>query len=114
MNLMYKGAVMEIATNQNIVSMAIAYKKKHAVYVASHIEDFEGAVWTTFTKLIREKYPVRCEDMIFNTMMSSIFFFDTEEKALDFYKVFENNIIYASGLYAVLYDPFGNVLTENT
>lgn len=106
---------MKTLTQGAIVSSAIAWNNKWSVYIANHIDDFENSYeWQYLTEVINNKYPNNANDILFDAISAAVYCFDNEVEAVEFYKIFESGPLYASGIYAVLYDNVGMPQTENT
>ena len=93
-------------------SLAVAQKGKPAVYLNNELNyDYDDPhIWETITDNLREKMG---DDFLY-IIHGGLFFFDTMKEAEEFFNVFNQNVVYASPIYAALYDQYGNGLTENT
>lgn len=98
-------------------SLAVAQKGKPAVYINNGL-DFEGShcfIWQTVMESLKSKMD---KDEFYNSIPDLIhgglFFFDTMGEAREFFNIFNQNVVYASPIYAQLYDSTGMGLTENT
>ena len=94
-----------------IVTLAVKQKGKPAVYIDNHLtyDEDETCLW----RLVCEKFEDNV-DMLSNLIHGGLFFFEDENEALEFFNFFNTGALYASGIYAELYDESGNCLTENT
>lgn len=94
----------------DIVSSAVKNSNNHAVYISNSL-DFSGSgasVWEYVCEKITN-LNIRSD-----LLHGGLFLFDTEVEAADFYKIFESGPVYASGIYALLIDNTGEMITENT
>lgn len=95
----------------SIVSRAIQYTGLPAVSVTNNLDVTQGydmSIWRHFCEQVPEP------DTRSEVLHGGVFFFDSDEEAREFFDLFNHRPVYASGLYAVLYDSSGSVLTENT
>lgn len=98
-------------------SLAVAQKGKPAVYIHNGLlfDDMDKHIWESVMESLKPKMD---KDEFCNSLSDLIhgglFFFDTTEEAEEFFNVFNQNVVYASPIYAQLYDSTGMVLTENT
>lgn len=98
-------------------SLAVAQKGKSAVYIHNGLlfDDIDSHIWEYVMESLKSKID---EDEFLNSLSSLIhgglFFFDTMEEAQEFFNIFNQNVVYASPIYAQLYDSNGMGLTENT
>lgn len=100
------------ASWNSIVSLAVQQKGKHAVYIANHLEyetEKELAVWDVVCKKFEND-----QNLLSDLINGGIFFFEIEQKAKEFFEFFNRGILYASGIYAQLFDETGMCITENT
>ena len=102
MNYIDQGAIM---------SRVIQYTGLPAVSVTntldvSHASDW--SIWRNFCEQVPDL------DTRSKVLHGGVFFFDSDEEAQEFFELFNKYPVYASGLYAVLYDSSGSVITENT
>lgn len=101
----------------SINSLAVAQKGKPAVYINNGLSyhDTDSYIWEYVMEFLKSKID---EDEYLNSLSDLIngglFFFDTMEEAQEFFNVFNQNVVYASAIYAQLYDATGMGLTENT
>ena len=94
-----------------IVSRAVQYTGLPAVSVDNNLDMSLGhhmSIWLHFCERVPDL------DTRSEVLHGGVFFFDSDEEALEFFDLFNHRPVYASGLYAVLYDSSGSVLTENT
>ena len=99
-------------------SLAVAQKGKPAVYINNEL-DYNSANSMEIWNFVREYLkPKMDEDKFYNSLSDLIhgglFFFDTMKEAEEFFILFNQEPVYASPLYAVLYDASGKILTENS
>ena len=95
----------------HIVSRAIQYTGLPAVSVDNHLDMSLGhhmSIWLHFCAQVPD-LDTRAE-----VLHGGLFFFDSDEEAREFFLLFNQRPVYASGLSAVLYDSSGSVITENT
>lgn len=93
-----------------IVSSAVKNSNNYAVYVSNSL-DFSSTganVWEYICEKITD-LNIRSD-----LLHGGLFLFDDAEEATDFYRIFESGPVYASGMYALLIDNNGSILTENT
>lgn len=91
-------------------SLAVAQKGKPAVYINNGLtfDDNDSYIGESVMESLKPKIH---KDEYLN---GGLFFFDTMEEAQEFFNVFNQNVVYASPIYAQLYDATGMGLTENT
>lgn len=96
----------------NINSLAVAKKGKPAVYIANSLNylDEDRETWQFVIDKLSHKMGVDFHSLIHGGM----YFFDDGAEAVEFFNAFNEKPVYASPVYACLYDEFGNCLTENT
>lgn len=102
----------EYVSWSSLNSMAVAYKGKPAVYVANNLNyetELEIAVWDIVCKKFDDN-----QNLVSDLIHGGLFFFEDGNDALEFFNFFNSGALYASGIYAALYDESGNCLTENT
>lgn len=95
----------------SMVSRAIQYTNLPAVSVTNTLDVSQGydmSIWRNFCERVPDL------DTRSEVLHGGLFFFDSDEEAREFFDLFNRRPVYASGLYAVLYDSSGSVLTENT
>lgn len=98
-------------------SLAVAQKGKPAVYINNGLsfDSIDSHIWESVMESLKPKMD---KDEFYNSLSDLIhgglFFFDTMEEAEEFFNVFNQNVVYASPIYAQLYDSTGMGLTENT
>lgn len=98
---------MEMVDVFDIISTVIAAKGKAAVYVCNH--ELDNNILPEFIREINKRYgPEVCRDLIDETFEEGLVFFDSAKESKDFYSIWENEVIFKSGLLAVLYDSAGN------
>ena len=92
-----------------IIERAVRAENKPAVYIANNlnINSKDNSVWDYVFSQFDEEVGM-------NLIHGGLFFFDDSEEAEDFYRIFNSGPAYASGIYAVLHDAAGRVLSENT
>lgn len=106
------------ATNK----LAVAHKNKFAVYISNGLdllddESPDDKIWRFVTdELIKflGNREAAYYDNIHNLIDGGLFFFDTEKAARNFYSIFTQELTDSSAIYAELYDPTGECITENT
>lgn len=93
-------------------SLAVAQKSKPAVYINNGL-NYDGEdthIWLVVIDMLHEKM----SNDFYNIIHGGLFFFNTMEEAEEFFNVFNQKPVYASPIFAVLYDATGECLTENT
>ena len=98
-----------------INELAVAQVGKSAVFIANHGPSDD--VWQFVIKSMQTIYGDATPE--FHQVMSHIvngglFFFDTKEEQMTFYRVFEQPLTDSSAIYACTYDASGQCMTENT
>lgn len=102
---------MNYIDHHTTVSRAIQYTGLPAVSITNNLDLTQGhnmSIWRHFCERVPDL------DTRSEVLHGGVFFFDSDEEALEFFDLFNHRPVYASGLYAVLYDSSGSVLTENT
>lgn len=98
-------------------SLAIAQKRKPAVYINNELT-YDGSHCVIWEFVMESLKPKMDKDEFYNSLSDLIhgglFFFDTMEEAEEFFGIFNQKPVYASPIFAVLYDSTGECLTENT
>jgi hypothetical protein len=91
----------------SINSLAVAQKGKPAVYINNGLtfDDNDSYIGESVMESLKPKID---KDEYLN---GGLFFFDTMEEAQEFFNVFNQNDVYASPIYAQLYDAAGMGLT---
>ena len=108
---------LEYVDWNSINSLAVAQKGKPAVYINNGLSFVgnDSYIWESVMESLKPKID---EDEYLNSLSDlvngGLFFFDTMEEAQKFFNVFNQNVVYASPIYAQLYDATGMGLTENT
>lgn len=106
----------------DITSLAVKQMGKRAVYIANHLtystpaSAVDIAIWNFVVETVRAKYATTelQNSIIGNLISGGLFFFENEKEQYEFYRIFESDPVYASGLYALTFDEFGEFETENT
>ena len=102
---------MKIFDNHKLIELGMKSVGLPSVYVNNHLDftnDEDSAVWAYICSKIKDA------DVLSSLITSGVFFFDTIDEAHKFYKVFSDQQVYSSGLYATLNDHNGICLDENT
>lgn len=105
----------------NIVNdLATKQVGKYSVYISNGLvfdSDEDDIVWNflliELTKMFGDKTP-EFFDYVGNIIHGGLFFFDTEVKATEFYKIFDQELTQSSSIYATLNCPIHGCMTENT
>lgn len=111
---------MKVIQMTDVISLAVQQKNQAAVRIANHLsyecaEDdavhdaaLQGMA-ALFGNDTDEFHEAAC-----GIAIGGVFFFPTMEEAVAFYSVFNQEPIYASGIFAELYDASGWCRAENT
>jgi hypothetical protein len=110
---------MIFADWSDINELAVAQKQKWAVYVSNGLEDTpeDLEIWDFILQELAAHYGKETQvyfDFTIGLISGGLFFFENEETADDFYRIFEAPLTDSSAVYACLYDNTGKCLTENT
>lgn len=100
-----------------ILSLAVGRVGKFAVYVSNGLGFVESdrTVWDFVVKEVFQMFhETEAREYLSSINQGGVLFFDNEEKARKFYKIFEQELTDSSPLYACLYNSYGQCLTENT
>jgi hypothetical protein len=105
----------------NIVNeLATKQVGKFSVYVSNGLQfedPQEDKIWDfvilELVRLFGNKTP-EYYDYVSNVLHGGLFFFDSEDAARNFYKIFEQELTDSSAIYASLICPIRGCLTENT
>ncbi len=96
--------------NGKLREIAIKQVDKPAVYISNHLTMIKDAdIWSHLINKFKGD-----SELLLNLMHSGVFFFETEDDALQFFNIFNEPPVYSSAVYAVLYDKFGIPVDENT
>jgi hypothetical protein len=101
----------------SINSLAVAQKGKPAVYINNGLsfDDNDSHIWECVMESLKPKMDKNeFLNLLSDLIHGGLFFFDTMEEAQEFLNIFNQNVVYASPIYAQLYDATGMGLTENT
>lgn len=107
---------MEIMNKNQIISYVISTKGMPAVYVSNNLEYSEYSteddeIWNCLKDRLNNNTEILST---IGTTQFGLFFFDLDKEANDFFNKFNEDPVYASGIYATLYDSNGNIIDENT
>lgn len=108
---------LEYADWNSINSLAVAQKGKPAVYINNCLtfDHNDSHIWDSVIESLKSKTDeTELLNLLSDLVNGGLFFFDTMKEAQEFFIVFNQNIVYASPIYAQLYDATGTGLTENT
>jgi len=120
---------MEIEYKQwyEVIGLATKQQGMWSVYVSNNLDwdkDHEKIIWDFVVAEIearfsKEKPANPYEDSDFhkcylNFWNGGLLFFNDEETARKYYNIFEQPLTNSSGVYASLFGPLGNGITENT
>lgn len=94
----------------SMVSLAAKQSAKFGVYINNSLtyQDDDSDIWNYVLERVTD-LNTRC-----NLVNGGLFLFDSEIEAADFYRIFGSGPVYASGIYALLLDSNGEMITENT
>lgn len=94
----------------SMVSLAVIQSAKFGVYINNNLtfQDDDNDIWNYVLERVTD-LNTRC-----NLVNGGLFLFDSEIEATDFYRIFESGPVYASGIYALLLNSNGEMVTENT
>jgi hypothetical protein len=100
----------------SIISMAVQHTGKFAVYINNGLtfEDEDTEIWNSVIERVKIKYPDTHLDVVSDLICGGLFLFDTEDEAWHFFDIFNSGCVYASAIFAMVYDSNGNGVTENT
>lgn len=107
---------MEFHQWNSIISLAVQHTNKFAVYVNNGLifEGNDAEIWAEVMNRVKAKYPEFYIEIMSSLIGSGLFFFDTEDEMWQFFDIFNDDIVYASAIFAMAYDANGNGITENT
>ena len=111
-----------------IVKLAVKHIGKRAVYLSNGLEyqtKEEDVIWTFVQLELRKlygisedtpasQYPVAYLNTIVNVLHSGIFFFESEKEQYKFFDIFNQEPVYASAIFACVYNEHGECEMENT
>ena len=110
---------MKFSGWSNTQSLAVKQQGEFAVYVSSTL-DWTSPRDDTVWEYVRQEVVKICEtelaaiEVMGDILEGGLFFFPSEQKAREFYAIFEQELTDSSGIYAALYANDGRCLTENT
>jgi uncharacterized protein len=96
-----------------INELAVKQANRPGVYVSNNLS-YENTADQQAWQHVQDQLSAKLGRDFSYLLHGGMFLFDTEAEAWQFYRVFEHPAVYASGLYAVIYDDQGLALTENT
>lgn len=98
---------MQLLDFYDLIEHAVRSIGKPAVYVANHETDKD--ILMEFVREVNKRYePAICARLINETFDEGLVVFDTPEEAAEFNSIFANEILFHSGLMAIMYDSWGN------
>ena len=98
---------MQLLDFYDMIAAAVCSLERPAVYVANH--EVDSNIMMEFVREVNKRYgPHMCTRLINETFDEGLVLFDTADEAVEFYSIFENEVLSNSGLMAIMYDSFGN------
>ena len=110
---------MEFKSEYHIRALAVKAEGKFTVYISNHLTydtAEEDKIWDFVCEQVKAKYQDAKvqDDVMFGIITDGLFLFATEQEAREFYSIFTQKTVYASGLYAELISPVDGIVEENT